>query len=522
MPSNNRVLRHTFGGGLASDLGTLAEISVSDDARVDFQFLLKAENIYYTLNGGVRKIGGTDRYNGTALESGNREIRGMYEYVRQGTGGSPTRKRVAVVGTTIKKDDNDGTFANIFTGIADNSVPNFTVFEDVLVIATDAGEAPKKWDQSTATTLGGSPPNFSFSTVHANRLWAAGDFAAPSSLYYSSLLDAEQWNGTGNSGVLSIDPDDGDVITGIASYRGELIVFKGPNFGSIHRIQGLTPATFERRLLARGVGASWQNTIFTLGTDLGFVAPDGSIRSLLATDQFGDYKSSSISREIETLLQRITFSSLRRAWAVTDAARGYTLFAFPYDTSEIPNYLLMMDTRFERPRFASWPAVDAASLARMTDPANSNQPIIYAGGSDGFLRKLQQNTRSIDGTDSIAARVQTPFTHYNTPFQYKTLAGYGISLQPRGNDSITFGFRHTLQSEASTAQQGGGAVLGSFVIGTDTLGGETQRSVWGEIYNCGQFRDISYEISNVTVDEDMDVQAFYAVIEGSLVESYEN
>jgi hypothetical protein len=62
----------------------------------------------------------------------------------------------------------------------------------------------------------------------------------PSRLYYSANVDPEDWVGVG-SGSIDIDINDGDMITGIASYQDNLFVFKGPNKGSIHRITGSSP-----------------------------------------------------------------------------------------------------------------------------------------------------------------------------------------------------------------------------------------------------------------------------------------
>jgi hypothetical protein len=524
VPSNNRVLQHRFAGGLATNLGSLAEVADFQTAGpIDIPFLLRAENVYFALNGGVRKIGGTDRYNATALESGD-EVRGMFEFIKQGTAGSPTHKRIAVVSTKFKNDDNDGSFSDLKTGLTDNSVPNFCVFEDTVIISTDANETPQEWDQSSIAGLGGSPPNFAFAVPHANRVWASGDVANPSRVHYSGLLDNADWEGATNSGFIDVDPDDGDIVTGLWPFRGELIVFKGPNHGSIHRIQGLEPDDFARRVFARGTGAVWQNMIFELAGDLGFVDQTGNIRTLLSTDQFGDYQTNTLSREIQEMIERVTVSALRRGWAVTDVDRGYTLITLPVDSSSIPNLTLMMDTRFQRPRFATWPAIEAWSLARMSDPDDSNRRIVYAGGNDGYIRKLQQTNRAIDGTGSITAFVQTPFMNYQTPQYLKSMTRLGLGLTPKGSYTTTVGFRHETQGEVEIAQ-GGGEVLApaddnAFTLDVSTLSEDRHRTRWANTFDGGQFVEVSYEISNSGLSEDMDVQTIYAVVDGSLEESY--
>lgn len=532
MPSGAVNFRHIFGGGLSSERGAPGEVDVGPDGRIVMPFLLRADNIFYLLNGAVKKIGGTSKYNSTTLESGE-EVRSVFEYIRQGTSGTPTRKRVAWAGTKVKADNNDGTFADIFTGRTDNSIVCHTVFEDVLILSSDANEAPLKWNQTTATTLGGSPPNFAFSCEHVNRVWAAGNIAAPSVLYYSSLLEAEEWNGAGNSGTITISPDDGDVITGIKAIRGQtgnpmLVVFKGPNKGSIHIIDGATPSTFVRRQIAEGIGSVNHNAIFTYGSDVGFIWRDATIRSLRATNVAGDFEQATLSREIRTLLkERTNFDMLKRAQAASDPLMNYTCFTLPWDSSNVPNVTLMMDTRFEEPRFAVWEAIAAWSVALMSDPAANDQHILYFGGNDGFIRKSQQPDHSIDTSTAITSTVRTPFFFYGTSHKSKTLQALGLGVSPQGAFDIDITYIRESGSGQTSVVQGGGDVLGpadenEFTLDTSTLGGDRYRTRWVETPDSGQFREIAYELSNSGLNEDMEVHAIHAVIETAAVPNYTN
>ena len=534
MADLKRTFRHLFAGGLATDFGSHADVTVEADGRVRIPFLLRAENVRYTLNGGVAKRGGTTKYNSSAIESGE-EIRGMFEYVRIGTGGTTTRKMVVHAGTKILKDDNDGTFASIATGLEDDKVPNYNVFEDQLIIASDSTvDVPKTWDQTTFANLGGSPPNFSFSVNHANRVWAAGDAAAPSRLYYSSLLEAAEWNGAGNSGSIDIDPSDGDIITGIYPFRNELIVFKGPNFGSIHRISGLTPSTFARDVLIRGIGAVWQNSIFMFGSDLGFVWSDGTVRTLLASERFGDFEMGTLSRPINRLiLERVNTAHLRKAWAAQDTLRGEVYFTLPFDASTKPNLTLAMDYRFLQsepfPRWSVLTAFGGWSVIERSNPSNSNRHEVYIGGNDGFIRRLNGSNYNIDGgSTAISAYVRLPFIHYGLPSKMKTLHTVGLGLSPKGSYSSTFAWRRDSAAEQTTTiSQHGDDVLGPgsvdvFTLDSSDLSDDAYRTRWSEPVSAGQFRDISYEFRDTTVDQALECHSVVAVVESSVVESFEN
>lgn len=522
MSAPDTDIRHFFGGGIATDLGTVAELPGS--TRTEIPFLLTADNAYFELNGNLRKVGGTTRWNTTALEGGL-PIRGMFEYVRAGSGGNPTRKRVAHVGTKVKADDNDGVFIDIKTGVQADSVPNYTVFTDVLIWADDSSNPPQKWDQTTVSNLGGNPPNFAFSAEHVNRLWAAGDDTLPSRLYYSAQLNPEDWSSF-DAGHIDIAPSDGDVITGIYSHRGVLFVFKGPNFGSIHVITGRTPSDFARDLFSGEVGGVGPNTIFTFLNDVGFLALDGSIRSLSTTEKFGDFEEAALSRPISHWMkEHMNSSALKQAWARTDPTRGYVVFTLPIYGATAPNYILCMDYKFQPVRFTTWSSFGAYSVQRMSDPTGNNRPILYLGGNDGFIRKVQQGPRKIDGAE-YRFFVQTPYFHYNTQNRLKTISHYGVGMEVRDTSTVTLTIRRSSSLPQSIditpATTGFTLDAGSpnpFILDISTLAGNRFVTHWGEV-DVGQFREVSYELLNNIGD--FEVAALHMVFEQEQNPSYEN
>lgn len=528
MASREVALRHVFNGGWATDFGVQAEVS-GDGGLVQIPWLLRAENVFYTLKGNPRKVGGTTKYNSTAIESGE-EIRGMFEYVRVGTAGSSTRKRVVHAGTKILADDNDGTFASLFTGLEDGKTPNYNTFADLLIMASDSTvDVPKSWDQTTAQNLAGSPPNFAFSVTHVNRVWASGNAALPSRVYYSATGDPEDWSGA-DTGSIDVDPDDGDIVTGLYPFRGVLLVFKGPNRGSIHIISGRTTSTFVRDLLVPGVGAAWQNLIFPFGNDVGFMSPDGLVRSVRATEKFGDFEQAQLSLPIQSWLrENVNTQALRTGWAATDHSQGYVIFTLPLDGSSVPNRTIMMDFRFDPPRWADWDDFAAYSVSYMSNPTSRDRPILYFGGTDGFLRKAQQPVLSIDEATGIGAYVRTPFLNYGAPHRLKTIQHLGIGAQVRVMSTLHVELRKgdATATEIDFDLSSGGFVLGDadeneFTLDTSTLADDQYKTTWADATESGQFREISYELSNEDAGEDLDVDAIHIILEASTTPSYEN
>ena len=515
-------IRHVFGGGWATDFGPTTEAVVDELERVVLPFLLTAENVEYDLDGGPRKIGGATKLNATVIESGQ-EIRGLYDYWRQGTAGSPTQKRVVHAGTKILQDDADGVFSDLFTGLEDNKVPAYETFDDILIIASNSNtDVPKSWDQTTAQNLAGTPPNFAFMQTHKNRLFAAGVAATPSRLHFSALLDPEDWIGAG-SGNIDIDPGDGDRITAIASYKNELWVFKGPHKGSIHRITGSSPTgddAFARTTFIRGIGAVSHNLLFEYKDDLGFVWSDGTIHSLKSTASFGDFNEATLSRPINTYIRdRVNLDILEQGWAATDVHRGVVMFTLPADSSATNNIILMMDYRFNPVRWAFWTAFSCGSLASVIDPANNNLKETMGGFNDGFVRKLNRANKSIDSLTAISTTITTPYLHYGAPITLKNLHSAAIGISPQGAYNLSFRWRRDDSPQQQIdIDQGGGSFLApaatdEFTLGTSQLGGAQFIDRFTELEeNGGEFRSIQYELMNSGVDEGMEIHSISAVI----------
>ncbi len=520
MQISTKWFRHRFGGGWATDFGPMSDRMPGADGSLVIPFLTTAENIIYELNGGLHKMPGTSKLNSTVMESGA-AVMGLYDFWRQGTTGSPIQKRICHVGTKIKADNGDGVFGDIGTGFVSGAVPNYSTFDDLAIIASDAsGDVPKSWDQSTFQSLAGSPPRFSFSVAHKNRQWAAGVYSTPSRLYYSVNLNPEDWTGA-TSGSIDVDPDDGDMITGLASFRNELWVFKGPYKGSIHRITGSSVSDFARTTFIKGLGANWQTGIFQLPNDLGFISPRGTVHSVVATDRFGDYLNSALSLPINRTLQSdLSHTFHRKWWAATDFDSGYSVMAITPSGQTTNTKQLMMDYRFMAlgegaPRWALWNKFAMASLAPVIDTGNRLR--LFAGGYDGYIYKLDQVDRSHNG-GAIAMNVVTPFLSYGGEEMVKTIYAVAIELAPKSAQSVTFKWLRDGQTEqTATVTQGGSDVLGpwtsnEFTLDTSTLGGTRYLPRYIELEEGGEFRSIRYTINEAITASDCEVHGIMANI----------
>lgn len=522
MATRRQHFRHLFAGGFATDFGPSADVTPNQAGDVIFPYLIKAQNVFYELDGGPHKIGGTSKLNSTVIESGE-QIRGLWDLWFQGTSGSPTQRRVVYAGTKILADNADGTFVAIKTGLEDDKVPCVTMFQDSAILSSDSNtDTPWTWDGTTFAALGGSAPNFAFSAVHKNHLFAAGVATNPSRLYYSRTLNAGDWTHS-SSGSIDIDPEDGDHITAIASHKDNLWVFKGPYKGSIHRITGSSNTgsdSFARTTFVNGIGAVSHNTIFRMRDDLGFMWSGGTIHSLAATAAYGDFNESALSRPIHRYIaENFTLTHLHRAWAATNVNKSIVLFTVPINSETFCNQILMMDYSRQNVWWALWPDLDANCVANVVDSASANKRVLMIGGQDGYVRKTDQAARSIDGSTAITAEAVTPYTNYGSSITTKTLAGASVGIAPKGDFDITFGWtRDDNAAQTSTVTQGGGDVLGTasanqFTLDTSALAGALYVDRFMEMEEGGEFRSISYSVYNAGLNEDMEVHSISTDIE---------
>lgn len=532
MPSRDVHVRHLFDGGWAPALGPFSGASLTTsynlaatgaEQSVNFPFLVECEDCIYEMDGGPHAAPGTIKLNSSALESGA-AIDGIFDYWNIGTAGTPAQHRIIHIGTKIKKDNANGTFTDLFTGMTAGGTPCYRVLEDLLVISSNSGDVPKSWDGTTAQSLAGTPPAFQFSEVHKQYLFAAGAPSAPSRLYYCVPLTPADWTSLG-SGYFDIDPSDGDVITGLASHKDSLLIFKGPNKGSIHRLLGSSATStsdpFSIQAFSRGLGAINHASIFRFGDDLGFISPEGLVRSVSATASYGDFISATLSHDIHSWVRdHVNMVQLKRAQAVNWPEYGIVLFSLPVDGSATNNHILMMDYRFKNgARWGSWPSFGSAgvSLGLVKDTANSRQ-LVMGGGDDGYVRKFGQPARSIDGATSLAPKITTPFMSYQSDLNMKTLVAVGVGIAPHNNADFTFGWTRDANAQQSTTMtQTGGDVLGpasanEFTLGTSVLAGTNYAPLFAQLEEGGEFRSIQYQIKQSANDADLEIHQISAQI----------
>lgn len=524
MPHNSsKWVNHSFGGGWATDYGQTFYGS-PDGTDLSLPWFNKAENISYTLDGRITSAPGTDTLFSSgsinlplrSMAEGDTLIRGLISYTL--TGASP--KTIISIGEDFY-EYSASSFLRIGSGVSPFSNSSnicFSQFNDFLIMAQEGIVSPQSWDGTTFQTLAGSPPNFAITHKHRGRQWGANTTTNPSRLYYSVSGDPEDWAGVG-SGSIDIDPGDGDEITGIYSFQGELFIFKGSTNLSIYRLTGSTSSDFALLPFTKNISAAWQSSIFQYNDDLLFWSPYGSLHSLKTTDRYGNFIQSYLNYPILSWCQERMSGNPDRWQAAVDPRKGYGVYNFfdnhartsPQYGVNANNMTLLMDFRFMNdqnpyPRFGLWSYLRCHSVG--IAGSESGTPRFHMGDEWGYIHDFNQ-VWTVDSSGStyghrdtaIRSQITTPFLSYGPPVETKTIINVSINLSPTSHDTTTVQFNYANESGGVSEvdfSRSFGVPLDTFVLGTDSLAVESSRVTMYEPM-AGEFRTAQYSL---TVEDD--------------------
>ena len=510
MANRKHTQVYQFQGGFASDLAP--QIRTLD-------FLVKAENVVYEVTGAVRKVGGAARLNSTVI-TGAPSVLGMFDFWVAGVAGSFTQFFVATTSDSKVYNFGTGGTASDITGAATigaNAIPVFVQARDLLIFWWSDASTPLAWTGTgNVASLGGSPPAARCATFHLNRIWAAGTNANPSRLFYSSSVSAEDWTGT-DTGSFDIEPQDGDRIVGLMSYKRKLFIFKGPNKGSIHVLSGTAPTgadAFSRTVLMRGLALQSPNSLVEVGDDVLFMSQYG-IHSLVATDRFADFQESLATRFLMGYFRdSLNRNRLNAVWGVNYASKGMVIWTMTPISATVNNQAFGL-SYIRRSEEGIKPFVwnrTCQSAAIRINPATNLKELVF-GSNNGFILREDLVDRNIETSTAYTMRIQTPqlvlgkqdalgSQRFDQPV---TLHRLYLRTRPTGNYNITVALqRDNATPENYTFNQGtAGFLLDVDSLDTGVLGGGNLQVGVADL--VGECRSVSLDITQGGLNQDANI-----------------
>lgn len=487
------------------------------------EFLRRAENIVFNLQGGIKKRPPLIHYSAVVTHS---PIYGMFDFWASGIVDAPSERLLVRIGNDFTYNTDGGDYVYIHTpSITSANIPmDFAVMGDKCVIGFAGNVQPLQYSQTTGKMpeLYGCGNSWMFET-YRNHMIASGDPAYPSRIYYSTPLvhrDSIDF-ASSSAGYIDVEPDDGDQVTGIKSFLDSLYVFKGPNKLSIHKITGTSKADFVMVPVVRKIGG-YNNTIVEFGNDLAFIDPNG-IHSLSASVDYGGVNETFLSAPIQTYWNGLRHNYLDKASGIHVPELHSLLFTVPlagYTTNQVVigyDYLVS-NIDGSKGRWFVWPGM---SVNTMVHRNKDGRQKVYFGTKDYGVNVLDvdSSTFSDYGTNAYTGLILTPYFYGDGLDVMKQVVDLGLAIKPTIASNIT----GTLMIDSLAdqvfyfEQSGEGAVLGIFVLGTDRFSNDRIKIVYPTTgIPEGMGRSLCLQLESATLGANMEIYQviFYVTNKG--------
>lgn len=469
-------------------------------------------NIY---NGYRQPRGGTSKINGTAV-SGSPQIMGLIDYIL------PAGTQFIVFATSDGKIYKNST-TTIKTGLTSNKITNFSIFQNNLY-STNNTDVVQKWDGAAGTTSNITNPAADWVTLgqpiqivvhgkgNSERMWAV----CGTKKIYASAVNSDNFV----TGVVAIPLDTKDEYgtIGMVEWKDNLIIF-GKRQAFIIDDTSLTTSEwgYDNAPWSGGVGN--HRLICKTDNDIICMTIDGDIYSVSAAIQTGDYKASSIARPAfidRWIRDNIDLSQIDKFHSVYDPVTRRAQFFMVKKATSIVNICLSFN--IDRPALEGWDAPYEntgfnsgynASCAALIRKAIGNNKV-YTGDYSGFIWELEKANINDDSNAYYKGFTFPYLTLSADPSMTKHIWKGRIVTEPMGsyNLSINTWVDNTLLATSLISLAGTGAVLDSFILNTDILGGqylidsdfpigEVGKRIKGEFYNNGLNED--FRVSDILI-----------------------
>jgi len=275
-------------------------------------------------------------------------IQGLYTYYYKEGGDIHRKLMVAQNGRLGYWDFDNEAFEQISSG-HDAEAP--VIFETTInyLVIMNGVNTPRKWDGETLSTLDGAPSKGRFPVLHKQKLFCV-DADEPSTVRWSDTFQPEEWPGVF---VINVNKGDGDQITCLRKFIGELIIFKRR---STHTLKGTSLDDMQLQELDNKIGAVGPRAVTQYKNHLFFVSDKGLYR-------FNGIKFDNLTNFlIPKLWDRVNKEHLHKA--ATWVWDELIWFSLPVDGSTENNLVLIYDlTQGEAGSWWPWSGMNIACFA---------------------------------------------------------------------------------------------------------------------------------------------------------------
>lgn len=466
------------------------------------EFFAMQNIILHSGGSGFRSREANTALNSSAIASGA-AVTGL-QYFRTA---AAVESMVATAGTGVYADTGiTGTFSAITGTLTLTSGQNnfWTLFQsdNKLIGVGGAPDAPWKYTGTgNAALLGGSPPSGRYGFQYGNRTFIMSTQSDPSTIYWSVLLNPEDWSSSG-SGNAEVEPDDGDYLVTAAPINLNTVIL------------------FKRNSAYLMTGRESPFPIFPLFTGIGCVGPHACVvyRGLA---YFITSDAKMAITDGNTVLDQVHLQDIDDIWG---RFRGFRL---PYIQGTVVNGpdfdWIVWSATLSAANTNDYAAVwDLRNQCWLTCPtgfeanayATTLDNVVYMGGYDGKIYQLFKANTYTDASNSsanVSWKVDSDWITLEGLLSVKQVSRANILHQTRATGTMTFSygydFNDSLTQKSFSITTSTGALWDSAVWDSSVWDGYNGKIV--NIFNLGRGNvykwrlsgssAVSYDVSAVSI-----------------------
>ena len=343
---------------------------------------------------------------------------------------------------------------------------NFNGTEKIAIV--DGFNPPALYDDTDFVALPAAPSGV-LGATHVIEYKNALFFGKGSTLSFTGpFIDSTFESGDG-AGSINV----GSVITGLAVFRNQLIIFTERH---IQQLTGSTLSDFKMQPITKDIGCLDGDTVQEIGGDIMFLAIDG-LRLLSATERIGDFGLAAISKPIQNNFTKFIATNSTFTSCVVREKSQYRIFGFS-DTLTQENSQGIIATQYAEQGSAgtSFAETRGIRVSAVASEYNAAVELVIFANDDGYLYQMESGN-SFDGLN-IQTTFATPHLSMQDPRVRKTFYKLFLYTDPQGSVNfdaslkLDFDTQGTIQPTPVTFTNTEGAVgfYGEAVFGTTAFG----------------------------------------------------
>lgn len=473
--------------------------------------------------GGRKPRGGTSKV--TGVSRGSSRGMGIIQYSLKN--GTSYIVSASAAGNIYKNDT-----ATIHTGWTINKHVSFEVIDELL-FACNGADRPRYWDGAAAsmtqmTTLHADWTGVNFPSkfiVHgrgvSERLWACGCPTTPYTVYVSANGNGNDFSTGGGGKAIDISTGDEYGIVDLAVFGDRIFAIGKHRVYLIDDTDAAVANWGYGEAIWRGGGN--KGLVINSPSDLISFQETGDIYSVVAAFQTGDYQYASLSNPltvpiaerpyIQLWIQELVDMLKIDNFHCVDDPINRCIYFFVTPTGYLTNKTALV-YYYDRPPAEAWMIHENLSYASGYDASASclvevavGNYQVYTIDYSGMIWKLQ-TTNLNDDSNSYYKGWIMPYTGCTLSHLEKEFAYTKTITQPEGDHNLIVNtwVDNTQLAQGTISLGGVGAGLDSFVLDTDTLGGDA-------LINHSKANDvigkrIKHEFFNSSINEDFFISAY--------------